>query len=126
LPDIWAWKSTASNRRTNVTYQSQAELENDGTFQQRNRASTMQQAETFKDDTRADIRAVADNIIRDEMGLWVVFVRLAAGGPGIADKVETPNGIDQALVTDADLLSLTQANWPTVAELYFAADGTPL
>jgi len=26
--------------------------------------------------------------------------------------------IDQAKCTDADLLSLTQAHWPTVAELY--------
>jgi len=34
--------------------------------------------------------------------------------------------IDQSLVLDADLLSLTQANFPTVAALYFDSEGTPI
>jgi hypothetical protein len=61
------------------------------------------------------------------MGLWVTFNRLAAAGPGIADKADNGDGtVDQSKVTDADLLSLTQANWPTVAGLYFQEDGSPI
>jgi hypothetical protein len=109
-----------------MSYQSQAELENDAWFQQRNRAVCIQQAYSFKDDQRPSWVAVAEGILRDEGGIWPCFNRLAAGGPGIADKAETPEGIDQSLVTDADLLSLTQANWETVAGLYFNEDGTPI
>jgi hypothetical protein len=65
-------------------------------------------------------------VLRGDPAVFDTFVRLNAAGPGIADKVATGDGIDQSLCTDADLLSLTQANWPTVADLYYAADGTPI
>ncbi len=110
-----------------MSYQSQAQLENDPEFQQRTRSVCVQQAGTFRNDARPSWVAVANGILKDEGGLWACFNRLDAGGPGIADKVEQPNGgIDQSLATDDDLLSLTQANWPTVAALYFNEDGTPI
>jgi hypothetical protein len=108
-----------------VSYQSQAQLESDFWFQQRNRAVTLQQASVFGNDERLDIVAVAHGIAIDDPRLWPTFNRLAAAGPGMADRVDTGQGrIDQSKVTDADLLSLTQANWPTVAQLYFNEDGT--
>jgi hypothetical protein len=65
--------------------------------------------------------------MRDEAGPGAALLRLDAAGPGIADKVDNGDGtIDQSKVTDADLLSLTQANWPVVAGLYFQEDGTPI
>lgn len=86
----------------------------------------MEQAEIFKDDARPDFVAVADAILRDQGGLYLTFTRMAAAAPGIGDKADNGDGtIDQENVTDADLLSLTQANWPTVAGLYFNEDGTP-
>jgi hypothetical protein len=110
-----------------MSYHAQAELENDPQFQQRNRAVCIQQAETFKNDQRPAYVAVADGILRDEGELWPTFNRLAAAGPGIADKADNGDGtVDQAKVTDADLLSLTQANWPNVADLYFQEDGSPI
>jgi hypothetical protein len=110
-----------------MSYQSQAALEADYWFQQRNRAVVIQQADVYKDDQRPDWQALAAAIMRDEAGPWSTFVRLAAAGPGIADKVDTGGGaIDSALVTDDDLLALTQANWPTIAALYYTADGTPV
>jgi hypothetical protein len=110
-----------------MSYESQAQLEADYAFQQRSRAAAIQQAEIFKNDERADIVALADGVARDEPGLAVAFIRLGAAGPGIADKVDQGNGtVDQSLVTDADLLALTQANWPVIAGLYFQSDGTPI
>jgi hypothetical protein len=109
-----------------MSYQSQAQLENDGGFQQRNRSVTLQQAETFINAADPSFKAVAESIMRDD-GMWATFNRLAAGGPGIADKVDNGDGtIDQSKVTDADLLSLTQANWPTVAALFFDPEGNRL
>jgi hypothetical protein len=109
-----------------MSYQTQAQLEADYWFQQRNRAAGIQQAETYKDDARPNFVAMAGAVLRDEAGPGPTLNRMAAGGPGIADKVDKGDGtIDQALVTDADILSLTQANWPTVASLFFNDDGTP-
>jgi hypothetical protein len=110
-----------------MSYQGQAQLEADFWWQQRNRSVAIQQAETFKDDQRPDWQATAQSILRDDPGFALTFSRIAAGGPGIADKADNGDGtIDQSKVTDADLLSLTQANWSVVAGLYFAEDGTPL
>jgi hypothetical protein len=110
-----------------MSYQAQAQLEGDAWFQQRNRAVCVQQADTFRNDQRPDYVAVAEGVLRDDSGLWTCFNRLAAAGPGIADKADDgAGGVDQELVTDADLLSLTQAHWPEVATLYFQEDGTPI
>ena len=110
-----------------MSYQAQDQLTNDATFGGRNRAVAVQQAETFKDDARPDWVAVANECLRGNGETYLAFTRIAAGGPGIADKADNGDGtIDQSKVTDADLLSLTQANWPVVAGLYFNDDGTPI
>jgi hypothetical protein len=110
-----------------MSYQSQAQLEADYWFQQRNRSVCIQQADIYKDDARPDFVALANAVMRDDAGPGATFNRLAAGGPGVADKADIGNGeIDSALVTDGDLLSLTQANWPVVAGLYFDSTGAPI
>lgn len=107
-----------------MSYQSQGQLENDPEFQLRVRASCLQQG-SLAYEVPAQ-QALADGVLRDAGGYWVCFNRLAAAGPGIAEKAETPDGVDQSLVLDADLLALTQANWPKVSDLYFDAEGNPL
>lgn len=110
-----------------MSYQAQAALEADYWFQQRTRAVAIQQADTFKDDQRPNFVALSSGLLRDEPGLAVTFTRLDAAGPGIADKADNGDGtVDQANVTDADLLSLTQANYPVVAGLYYTEDGSPI
>jgi hypothetical protein len=110
-----------------MSYQSQAQLEADYWFQQRARATAIQQAYIFKDDQRQSWKSVAEGILRDDSGLSATFIRLDAAGPGIADKVDNGDGtINQENVTDGDLLSLTQASWPIVSDLYFNEDGTPI
>lgn len=110
-----------------MSYQAQSQLENDGNFQQRTRAVCVQQANTFRNDARLSWVSVANGILKDEGNLWVTFNRLSAAAPGFADKAEQPNGsVDSSLITDEELLSVTQASWPIVAELYFNEDGTPI
>jgi len=96
-----------------MSYQAQAELEMDPDFRERNRACCVQQAsQQFSDH-------IADAVLKDDLGVTSTFIRLAAAGPGIAEKAQNPDGsVDQSRVTDADILALAQANWPTVAELY--------
>lgn len=109
-----------------MSYLSIDQLTNDAVFAGRSRAATVQQAETFKDDQRPGYVAVANACLAGRGDIYLAFTRMAAAGPGIGDKADNGDGtVDQAKVTDADLLSLTQAMWPVVAGLYFNADGTP-
>ena len=110
-----------------MSYQALYQLIGDGDFNGRTQAAGFQQAEVFKDDTRAEYVALSAAVLRGELDKLAALTRTAAAGPGIADKVDQGDGtIDQSLVTDDDLLALTQANWPVVAGLYFAEDGSPL
>lgn len=109
-----------------MSYEAQSLLTANPTFQGRVNSATIEQADRFKDDTRPDIVALAAAIARDDPGPGAAMIRLAAAGPGIADRVDNGDGtIDQAKVADADILALVQANWPTVAALYFETDGLP-
>jgi len=108
-----------------MSYLAQDQLTNDIVFAGRSRSAVVQQAETFKDDARPDFVAVANAALRGDGGTYNAFLRMAAAGPGIADKADNGDGtVDQSKVTDADLLSLTQAFWPTVAGLFYNSDGS--
>lgn len=109
-----------------MSYQAQADLSVDGNFTARTVAAATQQAEIFKDDARPSFVSTAQAVMRGQGDVTATFTRLAAAGPNIADKVDNGDGtIDQSKVTDADILSLTQANWPVIAGLFFTEDGTP-
>ena len=107
-----------------MSYQTQSQLQTSPEFQARVYSVNVQQAAVYKDDARPAFVAVADAILKDEPGPGTALLRLDAAGPGIADKVDNGDGtIDQAKVTDDDLLALTQANWQVVAGLYFDETG---
>ena len=78
-------------------------------------------------DQRLDMAACAGAVLRDDPGPGSTLLRLAASAPGIADEANNGDGtIDQSKVTDGELLSITQANFPTVAHLYFDSEGAPV
>lgn len=107
-----------------MSYLSQAQLSEDPDFQGRSTAAVTEQANVFKDDQRPDFVALASAILKGSYEHIQAFVRLNAAGAGIGDKVDMGDGtIDQAQVTDQDLLSLTQGNFPVIAELYYTVDG---
>jgi len=96
-----------------VSYHAQFQLANNSDFNGRCQSATTQQATSQFTDH------IADRVKRGDVEILSTFVRLNAAGPGIADKADNGDGtIDQTKVSDADLLSLTQANWPVVAALY--------
>lgn len=92
------------------------QLTNDAIFGGRVRACAVQQAETFKDDARPDFVALANDQLLGGT-TYLAFVRIIAAFPGLAEADE---------IADGDILSQTQANWQTVAGLYFNDDGTPV
>jgi hypothetical protein len=110
-----------------MSYQAQSDLTADPDFNGRSIAAATEQAATFVNDARPSWVALAQAVMRGESDKLAAFVRSNAAGPGIADKADNGDGtIDQAKISDADLLSLTQAAWPIVAGLYFTEDGTPI
>lgn len=109
-----------------MAYLTQSLLASDAVFVGRVRACATEQAEVFRSDTRPDFVALAESVLRGEADGTFALVRIFASSPGIADKAATGDGIDQSLVTDADLLSLTQANWEVVAGLFYDDTGAPL
>lgn len=110
-----------------MSYLSIDQLTNDIIFAGRSRAAVVEQSETFQNDARPDFVGCAQEALRGNGEIYNTFTRMAAAGPGIGAKVDNGDGtIDQSQVTDGDLLALTQGNYPTVAALYFSADGTPL
>jgi hypothetical protein len=107
-----------------MSYASQDQLAYDIQFMSRNRACVTQQAETYQASGDPQVKALANAALRQEGGIINTFTNMAAAGPGIAEKVGDPP--DQSLVTDEDILALTQANWIPVAQLYFDAEGNRL
>ena len=105
-----------------MSYQTISQLTRDQDFTGRTTAAATEQAQVYKDDARPSFVALADDVLKGSAGPLAAFTRMAASGPGVGEKVDVGDGaIDQSQVTDADLLSLTQGNWPTVADLFFPA-----
>lgn len=110
-----------------MSYQTQYDLSMDALFQSRVLACTTEQAGIFKDDARPSWVSTANAILKANGDISNAFVRLNAAGPGISDKADNGDGtIDSSKILDADLLSITQANWPVVSDLYFNEDGTSI
>lgn len=92
------------------------QLTQDAIFGGRVRACAVQQAETYKDDARPDFVALADDQLVGG-STYLAFVRIIAAFPGLAEADE---------IADGDILSQMQANWQTVASLYYSGDGEPI
>jgi hypothetical protein len=107
-----------------MSYFAQWALTNDGDFQGRVRLALIQQSTVFIDDGRLDISALAASLLRGEAGPFLSFVGLTAAAPGFAEAAELENGeVDSSRITDADILAAVQAEYPTVAALYFTDAG---
>lgn len=108
-----------------MSYLSQWRLTYDDPFVSRSRAALTNQSVIFKDDTRADIAALATSLlVQDNPQESLTFVSILAAAPGFADIADNGDGtVDSSKVTDEDILSAIQAEWPTVAALFYGPDG---
>jgi hypothetical protein len=110
-----------------MSYQSQYQLTADTDWNGRAQSAATQQANTYLADARPDWVALAQGVLRGEVDKLSTFVRTTAAAPGFADRVDQGDGtIDQALVTDDDLVAATQAAWEVITPLYYLEDGTPV
>jgi hypothetical protein len=109
-----------------MSYQTIDALTWDALFGGRVRACSTQEAETYVNDGRPNMVAAATDALRGGSITSNTLTRLLASAPGFADAAETESGIDSSQIPDADILAGVQANYPTVAALYWAEDGTPL
>lgn len=101
-----------------------ADLTGNSDFGGRVIACVTQQAEIFKDDARPDFVALAHGALRGETDKQAAFWRITAAAPGLSDQAGDPP--DQTLISDGAILSTVQANWQTVAALYYDPEGAPL
>lgn len=110
-----------------MTYLGITRLQADGRFIERTDAALTEQGMYFKDATAADYVALARGVLVGEpVSVRRVFTAILAAAPGFAAAAETPSGgVDASAISDADLLAAVQADWPTVAALFYLPDGTP-
>lgn len=118
-----------------MSYLDIAHLTDDGNFQARVRACTVQEGQRFRDDARPPLAALANDALRGGGGTTLTFVRLIAAFPGLiedAPPLPPPEGappgpprFDQARISDAVILAQVQTQWPTVADLHFDENGDP-
>lgn len=109
-----------------MTYLGITRLAGDGRFIERTDAALTEQGMYFKDSAAADFKALAYGVLRGEPAmLRRVYTSILATAPGFAAAAETPSGgVDASAIPDADILAAVQAQWPTVAALFYLPDGT--
>jgi hypothetical protein len=110
-----------------MSYQSQWALTYDDAFVSRSRASITQRSDIFKDDQRPNYVALAESLLRAANPQETsTFVSLLANAPGFAEKVDQGDGtVDSSQIEDAEIQAAVDAQFPVVADLFYADDGTP-
>jgi len=95
-----------------MSYASRARLADDVPFRDRCTACCQEQALIFVNDGRADISALARQIIVSN-SYAAGLIELVALAPNFKDVT------DQTTIADGDILAAVQANWPTYAGVMF-------
>jgi hypothetical protein len=101
-----------------MSYASMAALADDAAFRDRVLTCAKEQALIYKDDGRADIKALADQVIINEANASGLF-ELVCVAPNFRDVT------DPSTTTDGDILAAVQANWPTYAAVLYAPPSVP-
>ncbi len=92
-----------------MAYANSAALRGDAAFFGRLDACCCEQALTYKDDGRADIAALAEDVlVKGASGLFPPFI---CSQPGFGEVT------DSADITDGQILAAVQAVWPEVAAM---------
>lgn len=108
-----------------MSYQGITRLINDAGFIERLSACLIQESTVFKNDGRLDIAHLALAILRNTPGMQLTFVNMAAAAPGFIQAAEQEGGeVDSSLITDGAILANVQANYPTVASIFYNSDGS--
>jgi hypothetical protein len=103
-----------------MAYQDIDALTRDELFTGRVRACCTEQALVFRNDTRPEMSALADDLLRANSPALLTFVAIVAAAPGLAERAAVEGGVDQTLISDADILASVQGAWPIVADLLYS------
>lgn len=121
-----------------MSYHAMHVLANQSDFNPRVSACCTEQAEVYLNDARPQFVALAQALLKVDngpvyAGVQFAFVRIVSAAPGMADKADTGDTtdlgqpiVDHTQISDEDILAAVQADFPTVAALYFNEDGTPV
>lgn len=119
-----------------MSYLEIAQLTDDPTFQARVRACTVQEAQVERE-LGPQAQALVEATLRGGGETTLAFVRLMAASPGFVTDLASQPGpgepstpqppgpprFDQGRISDAAILSQAQAQWETVAEMFFDENG---
>lgn len=115
------------------TYQVMDRLANASDFNPRVTMCCVEQSEVYLNDGRAQFVSLAKALLKADGPIQYAFIRICAAGPGLAAKADTGESnelgqpiIDQSQISDEDILAAVQADFPTVAALYFDDTGAPI
>ena len=103
-----------------MSYADVAALDADEAWRTRVGACCFEQAQIFVNDGRPDIATLATTVLLGDVP--ETLRKYISYAPGFADTYATGG---QEAITDGQLLSATQAAWPTVAGLLYPGLGTP-
>lgn len=108
-----------------MTYIQVQQLAADITFQSRVISCMWNQALTYQDDVDVTNAAMAQAVLRGSSPASISMVNMIAAFPGLVDPAVITKGdgsqiVDQTAVPDEEILGQVQANWKTVAGLFYA------
>jgi hypothetical protein len=108
-----------------VSYYTQALLGQDTKFNLRSRSCIAQQANTFLNDSRADVAALAVALLKNNPAQTSTMLTAICAGPNFGTEIDNGDGtINSDNVTDQEIMDQTQSMFPEVAALYYNSDGT--
>jgi hypothetical protein len=109
-----------------MSYTQVQQLAVDASFQSRVAACMWNQALTYQTNSDASSAAMAQAILRGPTPALISMVNMIAAFPGliggaiVITKGDGSQMLDSTAVTDETILGQVQANWKTVADLFYA------
>lgn len=100
------------------------QLSTDPSFINRVRSCMWQQAQTLQSDEDEETAAMANDLLKGNATTIQAMVNMIAAFPGLVDgaTITMGNGnqlVDQSAITDGTILAQVQADWKTIADLFF-------
>lgn len=114
-----------------MTYTQVQQLATDPSFQNRVAACMWNQALTYQNDTDTATATMAQAILRGSTPALMTMVNMMAAFPGliggavVITKGDGTQVLDSTAVVDETILGQVQANWKTVADLFYAPPVPP-
>lgn len=113
-----------------MTYTLVNQLAKDPSFNERIAACMWNQSQTYRNDPDPASAAMAMDTLRGTTMAQPSMVNMISSFPGVVEGATVTLGdaseiVDQTAITDAAILGQVQANWKTVADLFYTPPTPP-